>query len=290
MLLSHLGFPQDTKLLSEVEGIDICLSGHTHNRLETSVQIGKTTLIQSGSQGSFIGKLELSIEDGKIKHIDHQLIPVTEDIPEDPGIKEKVAAALSPYRDALETVVGTTEIDLHRGWNVTAPMDDFLLAALLYHTGSDVAFSNGWRYDAPILKGDITLRQLYNIIPMNPPISTAELTGKEMLDMLEENMENTYAGDPFHQMGGYLKRAAGLQVYFKFENPKGLRIQTLFVGDHEIDPEKTYFVSYVTHQGVPKKYSKKHQHLDMKAVPAMQKLLQEKGPYKPDEKGNFYLI
>ena len=33
VLVSHLGFPQEMKLLGEVRGIDVCLSGHTHNRL-----------------------------------------------------------------------------------------------------------------------------------------------------------------------------------------------------------------------------------------------------------------
>jgi 2',3'-cyclic-nucleotide 2'-phosphodiesterase (5'-nucleotidase family) len=33
VLVSHLGFSQDMKLLSEVTGIDVCVSGHTHNRL-----------------------------------------------------------------------------------------------------------------------------------------------------------------------------------------------------------------------------------------------------------------
>lgn len=143
VLLSHLGFPQDTKLLSEVEGIDICLSGHTHNRLETSVQIGNTTLIQSGSQSSFIGKLELTLENDRLKHIEHQLISITEDIPEDPALKLKVEEALSPFRKQLDVIVGSTEVNLHRGLNLEGPLDNFLLDAIVHYTGSDVAFSNG---------------------------------------------------------------------------------------------------------------------------------------------------
>jgi Cation transporter/ATPase, N-terminus len=41
VLVSHLGFAQDMKLLSDVHGIDICLSGHTHNRLHKRFSMGK---------------------------------------------------------------------------------------------------------------------------------------------------------------------------------------------------------------------------------------------------------
>ncbi|MEG0444095.1 MAG: 5'-nucleotidase C-terminal domain-containing protein, partial [Carnobacterium sp.] len=264
--------------------------GHTHNRLETSVQIGNTTLIQSGSQSSFIGKLELTLENDRLKHIEHQLISITEDIPEDPALKLKVEEALSPFRKQLDVIVGSTEVNLHRGLNLEGPLDNFLLDAIVHHTGSDVAFSNGWRYGAPIVKGDITLRELFQIIPMNPPISTAELTGDEIWEMLEENLENTYSGNPYHQMGGYLKRAVGLHTYLKVENPKGMRIQKLFIGENEIDRAKVYSVSYVTHQGVPKKYGKNHKHLEMQAVQAMQEYLSENSPYNQPIKETFRLI
>lgn len=290
ILLSHLGFPQDVKLISEVEGIDICLSGHTHNRIAKKVQIGQTTIIQSGAQGSFIGKLTLSYEDSTIKKVDHQLIPITEAILDDSSMKEKIEEAISPFRQKLAVKVGETKTILHRGFNLETPMDNFLLEAMLHHTKTDVAFSNGWRYGAPIVEGDITLKELYQIIPMNPPISRVELTGAEIWEMLEENLENTYANDPYSQLGGYVKRALGLNCYFKVENPKGLRIQKLFIGHHEINLQETYTASYVTNQGVPKKYGKNHRDLDIKAVRAMQDYLLDSGVYNQSLNGTFRLV
>lgn len=61
VLVSHLGFPQEMKLLSEVHGIDVCLSGHSHNRLYKPVLNGKTIVIQSGCHGSFLGRLDLEV-------------------------------------------------------------------------------------------------------------------------------------------------------------------------------------------------------------------------------------
>ena len=118
-------------------------------------------------------------------------------------------------RKILSIVQMNDATALNRGTTLEATMDNFLLQTLLESTGAQLAFSNGWRYGAPIVPGKITLNDLYNIIPMNPPISTVELTGEELRAMLEENLERTFSCDPYQQMGGYVKRCLGLNVYFK---------------------------------------------------------------------------
>jgi len=221
ILISHLGFPQDMKLLSEVKGIDICLSGHTHNRLFSPILQGNTIVIQSGCDGSFLGCLDLVMEDKKIADYRHRLIEVASNVIPDPEVDDLVQRALAPYKEELSMVVGQTATALNRATTLETTMDNFLLQALLENTGAQLAFSNGWRFGAPIIPGDITLNDLYNIIPMNPPISTTDLTGKELLEMLEENLERTFSCDPYLQMGGYVKRCLGLTLYFKIENPSG---------------------------------------------------------------------
>jgi S-sulfosulfanyl-L-cysteine sulfohydrolase len=184
VLISHLGFTQDMKLLSEVQGIDVCLSGHTHNRLYKPVLSGKTIVIQSGCHGSFLGRLDLDVDGGQIVDYRHQLIEVEATIQPDPIVAELVKQALAPYKNELAEVVGETSTALNRGTTMETTMDNFLLQALLESTGAQLAFSNGWRYGAPIVPGQITLNDLYNIIPMNPPVSTVELTGEEIKEML----------------------------------------------------------------------------------------------------------
>ncbi len=112
---------------------------------------------------------------------------------------------LVPYKEEMTMVVGKTATAFHRATTLETTMDNFLLQVLLENTGEQLAFSNGWRYRAPIIPGEITLNDLCNIIPMNPPVSTAELTGQELLDMLEDYLERTFSRDPYKQMGGYVK-------------------------------------------------------------------------------------
>lgn len=275
VMLSHLGFPQDVQMLKDVRGIDVCISGHTHNRLRAPEVVEGAYIIQSGSQGSFLGRIDLTLEEGKITALSHELLDVREDVPEDGEMKALIDRTMDPYREKLDARVGETLVDLHRGTSLESPTDNLVLSALLKATDAEAAFSNGWRYGAPVPKGEVTLRDLYNIIPVNPPVSLVEMTGAEMYEMIEGNLESTYAKDPFSQMGGYLKRALGIRVYIKIENAKGSRIQKFFVGSEELDMERTYRVTFVTEQGVPKKFGKDRRNMDLKAVDALKDYLKD---------------
>jgi sulfur-oxidizing protein SoxB len=290
ILISHLGFSQDMKLLSEVKGIDVCLSGHTHNRLYTPVLIGKTILIQSGCHGSFLGRLDIEVENGQIVDYQHQLIEVEASIKPDPTVNELIKQALAPWKDELSEVVGKTATALNRGTTLETTMDNFLLQVLIESTGAQLAFSNGWRYGAPIVPGNITLDDLYNMIPMNPPVSTVELTGEELKAMLEENLERTFSCDPYQQMGGYVKRCMGLNVYFKIENPAGHRIQKLFAGNEEVHPGLYYKAAFVTMQGVPEKYGRNRENSSELIIDAMRKYLSRHHPLSAELRGTFMAI
>ncbi|NLG51506.1 MAG: bifunctional metallophosphatase/5'-nucleotidase [Chloroflexi bacterium] len=273
IVLSHLGFPQDAQLAHDVPGIDVLLSGHTHHRLYRPALVNGALIIQSGSQASFVGRLDLTLEDGRVTDYQHALITLDESIPPDPRVEELVRAALAPHREYLAQVVGTTEMPLDRYGILEATMDNLLLQSLLELTGAQVAFSNGWRYGAPILPGPITVNDLWNIIPVNPPVSLCQLTGQEIWDMLEENLEHTFSRDPYQQMGGYVKRGLGLRLYIKIENPPGLRIQELYVGDERVEPDRLYEVAYVTSQGVPAKYGSRRRELDVHGVEALSRYI-----------------
>src|SRR5690625_1822328 len=96
VVLSHFGFPQEVKLLNEVDGIDVLLSGHTHNRITEPVIVNDTIMIQSGCHGSFIGRLDLEISNGKIQHFNHQLIEVVKEIDPDPQVQHFIDQVMEP--------------------------------------------------------------------------------------------------------------------------------------------------------------------------------------------------
>jgi S-sulfosulfanyl-L-cysteine sulfohydrolase len=269
VVLSHLGFPQDVKLASEVGGIDVLVSGHTHDRMEHAVLENGAIIFQSGCHGAFIGRLDLEVEVGKVVAWHHQLVPIDERFVPDPAMARKVEARMAPSREFLSQTVGHTEVPLTRYDMLNSTMDDLLLDAIAACAGTGIAFSNGWRYGAPVLPGPITMNDLWNMIPTNPFVSTVELTGTELCAMLEENLERTFAADPYAQMGGYVKRCRGLVLYVKIENPPRRRIDRLFVLGQAVDPKASYEVAFVTEQGVPAKFGRNRRQLPTRAIDAL---------------------
>jgi 2',3'-cyclic-nucleotide 2'-phosphodiesterase (5'-nucleotidase family) len=275
VVVSHLGFPQDGKLAGEVQGIDVLLSGHTHNRLYRPATINRTLIIQSGCHGSFVGRLDLEIDAGRISHVAHRLIPVDVTIATDPQVAAIVSEAMAPHRDMLSTVVGHAETGFDRGTILEASMDDLLLAAIAEASGTSLAFSNGWRYGAPIAPGPITLNDLWNMIPANPEVVTVELSGDEMRSMLEENLERTFARDPFEQLGGHVRRCRGLTMLIKIENPSGQRIQQLLVGREPVGDDRTYTAGIATPQAVPPRFGRNRRNVGCDAIVALQSYLRK---------------
>ncbi len=288
--ITHLGYAQDLKLAGEVSGIDVLLSAHTHNRVRRPARVGDTLVIQSGCHGSFLGRLDLEVEGGRVVDYRHELRVVDPEIEPDPQVQALVEEALQPHRQELSQVVGHTTTGLNRNTVLEATMDNLLLQALLETTGAEVAFSNGWRYGAPIPPGPITLNDLWNIIPVNPPVSVTSMTGDEMWTMMEENLENTFARDPYEQMGGYVKRALGIKAYVKLENPAGERLQELFVGDKPLERDRSYRAAFVTEQGVPRKYGTDRQKLDVDAITALRRYLRAHDPAEAELRGTVVVV
>ena len=290
VLLSHNGFPQDMELLNQVDGIDICLSAHTHNRIYSPIVVNGARIVQCGCHGAFVGKFTLDIKNKAIKGCDYELIKVDGSIPKNAEVNTLVQGVLEPFHKIRTTILGRTDQILHRYSALNSTMDNLLLRAIAHATKTDIAFSNGWRYGAPIPVGNITENDLYNIVPMNPPVSTVQLTGAEIKEMLEENLERTFGNDPFGQMGGYVKRCLGLQVNMRIENPTGHRIQEIYYQGSHLDVEKTYTVSFVTTQGVGKKYGKNRKEHGQKAVEALKDYLIQNPKFSPDKIKSYRLV
>lgn len=96
--------------------------------------------------------------------------------------------------------------------------------------------------------------------------------------MLEENLEHTFSHDPYHQVGGYVKRLLGANLYVKVENDAGRRIQELFVQGQPIKGDQQYTAAFVTAQGVPQRYDTNRRNLDLHAIEALERYVAVKSP------------
>ena len=169
-------------------------------------------------------------------------------------------------------------------------MDNLLMDAIADTAGTEIAFSNGWRYGASSPVGDITVNDLWNIIPTNPPVSTVDLLGSELWEMMEENLERRYARNPFKPMGGYVKRSRGINLYCKLENVFGSRIQQFFAEGERLKLDRTYRVAFVTQQAVARQYGTHREDLDCLAIDALRIYLQKNSPVTHELRGSVVFV
>ena len=248
VLLSHNGFDVDKKMASVVTGIDVILSGHTHDALPEPVLVGKTHIIASGSNGKFVSRIDLDVRDGQMMGIRHKLIPIFSDvIAPDPVITQLIDAQRAPYADQLSEVIGKTDSLLYRRGNFNGTWDDLICDALLSEREADIAMSPGVRWGPSLVPGDdITREDIWNVTSMSYGAAyRSEMTGEFIKVILEDVADNIFNPDPYYQQGGDMVRIGGMGYRIDITKPQGERISemTLLKTGETIEASKSYMVS-----------------------------------------------
>lgn len=248
VLLSHNGFDVDRKMAARVPGIDVILTGHTHDALPEPLLVGKTHLIASGSHGKFVSRLDLDVRDGEVKAVRHKLIPVFSDvIAADPEMTALVEAQRAPFKDELSEVIGRTESLLYRRGNFNGTWDDLICDALLQEREADIALSPGFRWGASVLPGqDITREDIFNATAMTyPEAYRTEMTGEQLHIIMEDVADNLFHPDPYYQQGGDMVRVGGMGYRIDIGRPAGSRISemTMLSTGEAVEPSRTYVVA-----------------------------------------------
>jgi sulfur-oxidizing protein SoxB len=248
--LSHNGFDVDKQMAGKVTGIDVILSGHTHDALPEPVLVGDTIIVASGSNGKFVSRVDLDVRDGRMMGFRHKLIPIFSDvITPDAEVSALIDAQRAPYIDKLTEVIGRTGDDqtLYRRGNFNGTWDDLICDALISEREADIALSPGVRWGPSILPGqDITREDIWNVTSMSyGKAYRTEMTGEFLHVVLEDVADNLFNPDPYYQQGGDMVRVGGLGYRIDVTKPQGDRIteMTLLKTGEAIDPAKTYQVA-----------------------------------------------
>ena len=248
VVLSHNGFDVDRKMASRVKGIDVILTGHTHDAIPEPVLVGETIMIASGSHGKYVSRVDLDVRDGKMMGFRHKLIPIFADvITPDAEMAELIDADRAPYKAELEEVIGKTDSLLYRRGNFNGTWDDLICDAMLSERDAEIAMSPGVRWGASVMPGEnITREDIHNATSMTyPECYRNEMTGEFLNVVLEDVADNLFNVDPYYQQGGDMVRVGGLGYSIDVSKPIGSRISnmTLLKTGEAIDPARTYIVA-----------------------------------------------
>ncbi len=248
VVLSHNGFDVDKKMATVVKGIDVILSGHTHDALPEPVLSGSTIIVPSGSNGKFVSRVDLDVRDGRMMGYRHKLIPIFSDIiTPDPDVARLIDEQRAPHEAALSEVIGQTDSLLYRRGNFNGSWDDLICDALLSERDAEIALSPGVRWGPSLIPGQsITREDIWNVTSMSyGEAYRTEMTGEFLKVVLEDVADNIFNPDPYYQQGGDMVRTGGLGYRIDISKPQGERISnmTLLKTGETIDPSKSYVVA-----------------------------------------------
>ncbi|MCS6957481.1 MAG: thiosulfohydrolase SoxB [Aquificaceae bacterium] len=253
LLLSHDGLPLDIALMKIVKGIDIVISGHTHDITPTPVKVGNTLIVSPGSHGKFVGRMDLDVRNGKLHGYRLKLIPVLSDVvPEDKGARELVKKWYAPYEKEFNTVIGTAQTMLYKRDTVFSTWDRLIGEALAdyYHgvdavMSLDVGTSPGFRWGTTVLPGQrITVEHVYDVLGMTyPEVFIMKRKGRDLLALWEDVADNVFNPNPLYQQGGDMSRIYGVEYELKINTKQGDRIRNVRIKGKPIELDKEYLVA-----------------------------------------------
>lgn len=207
--------------------------------------IGETVILQGGSHGKFLGKLDLEIKDGKLIGFQHELLPVlAEQIEPDAEIESISDSHYAPYDDLFSEEIGETESTLYRRSLYGGTTDAYIGQVYKEIVGSDVTCTPGWRFGSTLIPGIVTVEDVYNCMkPTDSPLYKSKLNGNTIKISIEDNLDNVFNPDPLQRLGGDTLRCTDVDASFVKDAPRMGKLIEPKINGNLIEDEKIYTVA-----------------------------------------------
>mgnify|MGYP000848155411 FL=1 len=261
LIACHLGLSQEIALANNpaARGVDYILGGDTHERVRKPIRGKFSTVVEPGAFGSFIGKLILSVAEGRIKRKTYSLLEVdAAKVPPDQKVQSLIEREKAPYLSEMQAVVGHSRIPLYRYFVIENPIDTLVTDALAWRFPEiDIAFSNGFRFCPPLatIGADgriaITRAYIYDMLPVDSVVRTGKVSGLQLRNWLEKELNNVFAREASKRFGGWLVKFKGMQVEFEAYAEMGQRVKRVRVGAKALKDAKVYSILACEREGDP---------------------------------------
>jgi len=276
ILLSHNGMDVDLKLASRIDGIDAIFGGHTHDGVPVPVEVttpngGTCMVTNAGTNGKFVGVMDLDVTQGKVLGMQYHLVPIFEDLLEaDSKVQEYIdgvrsgmyteqivesraeAFKFNPVRvgktfeDILSEKLAIADRALFRRGNFMGTWDQLICDAMRQEYKAQISLSPGFRWGTTVLSGEwITMEDVMTQTAMTyGETYVQDMTGEAILTILESVADNLFDPDPYFQSGGDMVRVGGLDYTIDPSKPLLERIIDARLDSGEsLDPQRTYSVA-----------------------------------------------
>lgn len=189
ILLSHAGFDTDKKIAQEIpDTFDIIIGGHTHTLLEKPVIIGKTTIVQAGQYGEYIGTIDVIFKNGKYAYPNYKINRLDENIKEDETILAKIDKMQLEVDKEFNIEIAKLPYELtdENVRNKSTALGNFVSDIVSSsQNGIDIALINSGSLRGQLPSGKVTLGNMYEFFPFDNLIILTTLNGKDLKNILE---------------------------------------------------------------------------------------------------------
>lgn len=260
IIIAHLGLSQQIALANNeaCAGVDYILGGDTHERVRIPIQCKHAKVVEPGAFGSFVGKLELTVENGKIIKDDYELVEINESIKPDKAIESIIFDAEAAFLPKMNEIIGYSTIPLYRYFVVENPIDTMILNALHWKFPEiDIVLSNGFRFCPPRVSKDstgnipITNSFIFDMLPVDSSARMGKVTGQQLTNWMEKELNNVFAADASKRFGGWVVKFKGIQVKFNAFGEEGKRVQSITFKGEPLDLNRDYSILACEREGDP---------------------------------------
>ncbi|GIT97415.1 bifunctional UDP-sugar hydrolase/5'-nucleotidase [Sulfurovum sp. TSL1] len=289
IVLSELGLAKNIALSKAYPGVDFVFSSDMHEETPREVVLKNgTVLIEEGQDGTRVGEMSVTLRDHKVVGHKFTFHIVDEQIKPDAEITALIEQVRAPFveetsakkyvnpfskrhlKGAINTVIGKTDVDLHRSnfsdsvmpAVVEGSSHDFITDVFRIQSGADIGLLRGFRYGTHIKTGNIRREDIYHYIPIGPFLAKGEMTGQTIKNVIENSADGSLAGDATDWKGGWLFAWSGLHYDLTPNAQKGERATNITVLDKQtgkylpLDLEKVYTVAGYNYEEEPNRINK----------------------------------
>ncbi len=198
--LTHMGVDQDIKLAKKVKsidhkGFDVVIGGHDHVDTDDHCRVAKgVTVCQTPANGKYVGRIDLTVNNGRVTVEKTELIPVKG------GQSKDVKNLLKPYIASVDStmneVVGSLNSSLpyRTDDGSEAPLGKFLARLMVKNTGADVGFVNLGGIRKSLNKGSVTRGDIFEAFPFENLVGSLTLSGGDIVQLIKLSGRLTRGG------------------------------------------------------------------------------------------------
>lgn len=236
--ITHLGVQGDRRLAKAHPDLPVIVGGHSHTYLKDGVLQGDTLILQSGSKGSAVGRLDLwfDAETRELERTSYRLVDLLEEPAADmrnAELDEICEALVRQSEEAMGEVVGELLEPLVRDFRRTrsSPAGNLITDVMRASLEADLAVQNRGGIRCDLDKGPVTRRHLFELQPFGNHAVLLEVSGADLLGLLRASVEGTaHTG----------LEVSGATVLWREDEDGDAVLVGLEVGGEPVDAERDY--------------------------------------------------